>query len=386
MSGAPRLPDTSRLPGTSNASQALGEAHVAGPTRGTQASAPETTKSSQTRRSVIGYRPPQAEADKYRLSALLWLAGISLLLVPMATLLDVPIAHWFNSKPLPSEAGKILNLSLVYAHGGGIFLILLAILMMAPTKRWKLPRLATLALGAGAVATIVKMFVLRPRPNSLKLDLANYDHAWIWSFDWTLSRVADFDASTRAFPSAYLATATALTVGLWIVVPRGRPLFLAFCVGTMLQRLYCGAHFMSDLFGSAAAGLSWCYICYHPSLMGTLFDKMELVQARNPRSSPEIKLAASSSLPERTPASEAVSPNPASVPPPPHFTKPPLPSKHLTEQATTQSQPVTKEIADQQQGVDGQPDPNAHAIPRFDPPSHVESQDKPSSDRQPKVA
>ena len=171
----------------------------------------------------------------------------------------------------------MLDLSLIYAHGSGIFLIMLAILMMAPTKRWKMPRLATLALGSGAVATLVKMFVLRPRPNSLKLDLATNEHAWIWSFDWTLSRIAEYDAGMRAFPSGYLATATALTVGLWIVVPRGRPLFLAFCIGTMLQRMYCGSHFLSDLFGSAAVGLGWCYICYHPKLIGNVFDKMEAV-------------------------------------------------------------------------------------------------------------
>ena len=55
----------------------------------------------------------------------------------------------------------------------------------------------------------------------------------------------------------------------------GSLLFIAFCAGTMFQRLYCGAHFLSDLFGSAAVGLGWSYVCYHPRLMGTLFDKME---------------------------------------------------------------------------------------------------------------
>ena len=105
---------------------------------------------------------------------------------------------------------------------------MLAILMMAPTKRWKMPRLATLALGSGAVATLVKMFVLRPRPNSLKLDLATNEHAWIWSFDWTLSRIAEYDAGMRAFPSGYLATATALTVGLGSSFPEvGRCFWLS---------------------------------------------------------------------------------------------------------------------------------------------------------------
>ncbi len=203
------------------------------------------------------------------------MAGIALLMVPLMTLVDVPISRWFSKDPLPSEVGDALDLIIIYAHGTGIFLIMVGIILLAPRRRWHVPRLAALAMGGGAVATITKMFVLRPRPNSLNLNIATYDYAWIWSFDWTLEHVAYFDPSTRAFPSAYLATATALTVGLWVALPRGRWLFLSLCLATMVQRLYCGAHFMSDLFGSAAVGLFWGYVCYHPNLLGTLFDKME---------------------------------------------------------------------------------------------------------------
>ena len=41
------------------------------------------------------------------------------------------------------------------------------------------------------------------------------------------------------------------------------------------------AGYKDDLFGSAAVGLGWSYVCYHPRLMGTLFDKME--PEKNPR-------------------------------------------------------------------------------------------------------
>jgi membrane-associated phospholipid phosphatase len=226
-------------------------------------------------------RPLRDEAAQFRMASLLWMAGITLLLVPMATLVDVPIARWFSHQPLAREVSDALDMSLVYSHGSGIFLILVSVILMAPNCRWNVPRLASLALGGGAVATLTKMLVLRPRPNTLNLDAATYDYAWIWSFDWTLTHVATFDASTRAFPSAYLATATALTVGLWVVIPRGRLLFVALCAGTMLQRMNCGAHFLSDLCGSAAVGLGWSYVCYHPGLMGRVFDKME--PEREPR-------------------------------------------------------------------------------------------------------
>ena len=211
----------------------------------------------------------------YRVSTLLWLAGIALLCVPMVTLVDVPIARWFNSNPLDREVAEALDLMRLFSHGWGIFLVLSAILLLFPQKRWHVPRLAALAMGAGAVSTLAKMVVLRPRPNGLNLEIASYDSAWLWAFDWNLEQVAAFDASTRAFPSSNMATAIALTVGLWVVLPRGRWLFAMVCVGTLLQRLQCGSHFFSDLFGGAAFGLLWAYTCLHPSMLDSIFDKME---------------------------------------------------------------------------------------------------------------
>lgn len=126
------------------------------------------------------------ETAEFRLTRLLWLAGISLLFIPIATLLDVPIAKWFAGDPLSRELSDALDLSLVYAHGSGVFLILVSIVLLAPERRWQVPRLATLALGAGAVATLAKLFILRPRPNSIyvQLDSPNQESAWTWSFDW----------------------------------------------------------------------------------------------------------------------------------------------------------------------------------------------------------
>jgi membrane-associated phospholipid phosphatase len=218
---------------------------------------------------------PVNRGTLYRISTLLWLAGIALLCVPMVTLIDVPIARWFGEDPLPREFSEALDLMRLFSHGWGIFMVLTAILTLFPQKRWYVPRLITLALGAGAVSTLTKMFVLRPRPNVLNLEIASYDSAWLWAFDWNLEQVAAFEANTRAFPSSNMATAIALTAGLWVVLPRGRFLFVMVCAGTLVQRLSCGSHFLSDLFGGAAFGLLWSYTCLHPSLLGSVFDKME---------------------------------------------------------------------------------------------------------------
>ena len=217
------------------------------------------------------------ESAQFRLTRLLWLAGISLLFVPIATLVDVPIARWFAGDPWSRDLKDILQHTEVFAPGFGVFLVLVGIVQLAPDRRWHVPRLATLALGAGAVATLTKLFIIRPRPHSrfINLDSPVQDSAWAWSFDWSLSQVANFEASLRAFPSANVATATALTVGLIVVLPRGRWLFAALCLGTILQRLNDGGHFLSDLLGSASIGLGWAYVCYHPALLGSIFDKMK---------------------------------------------------------------------------------------------------------------
>ncbi|MEM0924784.1 MAG: phosphatase PAP2 family protein [Planctomycetota bacterium] len=232
----------------------------------------------EARAMILPLRPPSGGEKPFtglRVSVLLWLAAMLLLSVPMITLVDISIARWFASDPLPRELRSALELMLVFSHGSGVFLILFGIFLMAPYCRWHLPRLTTLAIGAGAIATLGKMFVLRPRPTGLNLDLASIDSAWLWAFDWTLSQVATFDASTRAFPSGNMATATALTVGLWAVLPRGRLLFLMILAGTFLQRMACGAHFPGDVIGGAGFGLVWAYVCYHPRMLGNLFDKMQ---------------------------------------------------------------------------------------------------------------
>ncbi len=219
-----------------------------------------------------------ADADElapFRTTSLMWMSGISLLIVPMLTLIDVPVGRWLAIHRPSKEVASLFELAGYFSHATGVFLILLCILLMAPRRRRYVPRLAVLAMGAGAVSTLAKMFVLRERPSRINLDIATYDKAWHWVFDWSLDQVATFDAGTRAFPSSNMAVAAAFAIGLAAVLPRGRWVFAMMLLGTMLHRMYSGAHFISDVFGGAAFGLIWGYVCFHPKLLGSLFDRME---------------------------------------------------------------------------------------------------------------
>jgi len=233
---------------------------------------------------------------------LLWAVVFAAFSVPLATLADIPLARWFHEDPLPGDFVRTLDLIRFYSHGSGVFFIFLSLLMLAPERRALLPRLVTMVIGASAVATVLKMFVLRLRPSQINLDLATIETAWWWRFDWTLDHVAMFDASARSFPSGNMATALALTIGLCLAVPRGRWLFVLFCGLTVMQRMQSESHFFSDVVGGAVAGLLWSYICIHPKLFGSLFDKMESVEEQPRRSQP----SAATSVREETPDEEPV--------------------------------------------------------------------------------
>jgi membrane-associated phospholipid phosphatase len=206
---------------------------------------------------------------------LLWAVVFAGFSVPLATLIDIPLARWFEFDPFPGDFVRTLELIRFYAHGSGVFFIFLSLFLLAPDRRSLLPRLVTMVAGASAVATIAKMFVLRLRPSQINLDLATVETAWWWRFDWSLEHVAMFDASSRSFPSGNMATAIALTIGLCLAAPRGRWLFVMFCGLTVLQRMQSGSHFFSDVIGGVASGLLWSYFCLHPKLLGSLFDKLE---------------------------------------------------------------------------------------------------------------
>lgn len=196
-------------------------------------------------------------------------------LVPVTTLFDVSISRWFETNPMRGDLSTAIELSEVYAHGIGVIVILMLIWQLAPRKRWCIPRLATLAFGGGALAMVMKMFVLRVRPGNVNLHVASYDAAWRWTFDWKLNHVAAFDSALRSFPSGHTAMAIGLTLGLCLMFPRGRVMFAVLMVLSMAEGMTSYAHFASDVMAGLAIGMLWTYICLSPRFLGALFDHIE---------------------------------------------------------------------------------------------------------------
>ena len=131
----------------------------------------QQTKPSSHQWTSLKREQQKSATAQFHLTRLLWLSGISLLLVPIATIFDLPVARWFAGEPLSKDLNTTLEHTELFSHGFGVFLILVGIIQLAPERRWHIPRLATLALGAGAVATLAKLFIIRPRPNSRFVNL-----------------------------------------------------------------------------------------------------------------------------------------------------------------------------------------------------------------------
>ena len=96
--------------------------------------------------------------------------------------------------------------------------------------------------GSGLVADILKLIFGRARP---KLLFANGFYGFTWG-----AGQADY----WSFPSGHATTMGALVVALYLLWPRGLPLYLAAALLVMASRIIINAHYPSDVLAGAALG------------------------------------------------------------------------------------------------------------------------------------
>jgi len=181
-----------------------------------------------------------------------WLVAALLVcgLLSVATNFDVALAAWIAENRLPGDLYRLIELSEIFAHGLGVALILLTVLVLDPNSRRPLAWIAASAYGSGLMANAAKLLVARIRPKSYDLTQSALD-----SFqDWL--PLLSGNHSTQSFPSAHTATAAGLAVGLIWVYPRGRWLFVLFAILATAQRLQSAAHYLSDTCCGAALGIT----------------------------------------------------------------------------------------------------------------------------------
>ncbi len=189
--------------------------------------------------------------ETFRGFCLALLTPLALLAAAAAALaVDLPLAHWCVEGHDIYRQGLIRFFSPAeaYGHGIGLIFVILAIYQLDPRRRWALVRLAAMTLGAGLMADVAKLAVLRTRPHEFNFQGGVWDTFGRWLPLWHgLS-------GQQSMPSGHTALAVGLALGLAWLYPRGRWLFPGMAVLVACQRITGGAHYLSDTLVGASLG------------------------------------------------------------------------------------------------------------------------------------
>ena len=186
-------------------------------------------------------------------------ASLSALLAGSGVLLsglDFQLAGWLSNNQLKGDLGEIMTVAETFGHGLGVILVLVAIWTLNHEGRRQIPRLLAASLGAGMVANLVKMCVVRIRPRAFDLTSSNVWDSFGPPFPgWSST------PNMQSFPSAHSATAVGFAVALAACYPRGRWLFGVLATLTCFSRMHVGAHYLSDVLVGAGIGMAVGSFC-----------------------------------------------------------------------------------------------------------------------------
>jgi membrane-associated phospholipid phosphatase len=188
-----------------------------------------------------------------------------------ALCLDLPLAHWIGRKELPGDINKLCQLAEVFGHGFGAAAIFLAVWVLAPNVRHKLPRAIATAYAAGLAAIILKLIVARQRPH-LAESMATADVAHTFTSWFPGLSVAN---GWQSFPSGHTALAAGLAIALAWLFPRGKWLFFSFAILAAAQRIASGNHFLSDVLWAAAIGSLVAIGCLPRGWLSPLANRLQ---------------------------------------------------------------------------------------------------------------
>jgi membrane-associated phospholipid phosphatase len=134
-----------------------------------------------------------------------------------------------------------------------IIAVSLAVYLCGGRRRGTAWRIAGSFLLASLAANAVKLCVARVRPNSFFTQHVGFGGTVLDTFQGIFWGTAG-GHKYQSFPSAHTTVAVAFALALSAVFPRGRWLFATLAGLVALQRIECGAHYLSDtLFAASLA-------------------------------------------------------------------------------------------------------------------------------------
>lgn len=193
-----------------------------------------------------------------------------------AMLIDLPLARWPMDDRIPGDMHRIFAWSEVFAHGYGVAIIGLTVLVLDGSRRAQIPRLLASAYAAGLLANLAKLVVARVRPRYFAFD-GNVIHTFLGFIPNVFGCHSHYQTGfqIQSFPSGHAATAVGLAAGLTRLYPRGGPLFFSFAFLAAWQRLDVQAHYLSDAVAAASIGFLGAACVADRRLLGRWFDELE---------------------------------------------------------------------------------------------------------------
>lgn len=173
---------------------------------------------------------------------------------------------------ISGDVHRFFDLTEVFAHGFGVALIGLTMLVLMKDQWRRVVRVLVCAYGSGLAANVVKLFITRKRPNGYFFDQLP-ESVWQTFEGWTL--LEPLNRAIHSFPSGHAATGVGFAIGLTWLFPRGRWVFALFALLAALQRVVSGAHFVSDTCASAVVACLFAGVCLDSRLLGRWFDRFE---------------------------------------------------------------------------------------------------------------
>lgn len=180
--------------------------------------------------------------------------ALALLAMPICLRFDLLVATKIDYFAVPGDLRTILSCSEVFGHIYGVFFILTAIWFASPDNRRKITSIAYLLVASCCLVSLLKNSILRTRPRGGQA--SQFDTVWE-TFRGLNPAITEFDFSRlgqsnfQSYPSGHATTAMILGIGLAIVFPRARYLFLLFAGFACAQRVGYQAHYLSDVCAGA---------------------------------------------------------------------------------------------------------------------------------------
>lgn len=213
-----------------------------------------------------------ADASKPRAISMRWLAYACgfLLLLLLGSAMDLPLQRATRLEHTPSTVNDFFKAAETFGNGWGALIVIGSVLALDNTRRVQTSRLITASLGAGVMANAVKLLVERSRPCSV-----NLDQATLWDTFGGWLPLLSAGSRGQSFPSAHTATAFGLACALALTYPRGARFFWCLALGVGVQRIFTGAHYITDVIAGASLGVAWSYACCAHGPFASMFDRFE---------------------------------------------------------------------------------------------------------------